>query len=174
MAIFTPHKFRINARAFLCGVFLCACIAAPGMARASFNVTVTEIARMDWGTIGIPAGGSATIILHPNNATPSGTGTIIYGSPSRGQYKLVLSGSGTETSMTLDISSISSGSGSLALSNFTGIFGATSVPTFPSGTLALPATGAGTPLYLGATATVTAGQNPASLNPSFDIDIILN
>jgi hypothetical protein len=168
------YKKFINIRRFAGFLGLLICLSAPVPAMAAYNIVLNETARMSWGTLGIPASGSQTVILHPTNATPGGTGSILYGMPNRGQYTLVLSGSGPETSMTLDISGINSGSGNLVLSNFTGIFGSTSIPGFPSGTLSLPATGAGTPLYLGATATVMSGQGTGTINPTFDIDLFLN
>jgi hypothetical protein len=174
MPIILQDRLLKKLRAIFGVAFFCVCLATPHTAMADFSVALTEVARMDWATIAIPASGSATVILHPSNTTPGGTGTILYGMPNRGQYKLVLSGTGPETSMTLDISSVNSGSGNLTLSNFTGIYNSTSINSFPSGTLAIPATGAGTTLYLGATATVTAGQAATTVNPSFDIDMVLN
>jgi hypothetical protein len=166
--------FLKNPRALLGAAVLLVCILFSRNALADFSVALTEVSRLDFGTIGIPPGGSATLTIHPTNSMPTGTATILYGMTNRGQYKLVLSGTGPETSMTLDISSVSPGSGHLTLANFTGIYNSTSINSFPSGTLPLPATGAGTVLYLGATATLNAGQSPGNASPSFDIDMILN
>jgi len=126
---------------------------------------------MGWGTISIPVSGSEYLNLSPANSTTSGTGNVLFGLSSRGEYRLKSSEEGSGT-FTIDIGSISTGSSYLTLDNFRGIYNSTSIDSFPSASFQLPST-SGEILYLGARETVSAGMTPTTLTPTFDIIIII-
>ncbi|GEM_PF-2163515 len=150
------------------GLFIFAFIAP---ARADVTISISDVTQMDWGTVQIPASGSEYISISPANSGISGTGTVLFGFPSRGVYSLKSSGEG-ETAITIDISNVSTGSSNLTIDNFTGIYSSYTINSFPSASLPLPST-SGTNLYLGARETVNAAMTPTTLTPTFDIVVIV-
>ncbi len=168
--IHLPHHKETANALFVLFLYLFLC-PQTGLAAASVNFA--EITRLSWGTLAIPSSGSVYVDVHANNTSPSGTGSVLFGAPGRGQYNLTLSEPDTSTSMTLDIHSVVPGSPNLTLGSFEAIYGSTLITSFPATGLPLPDSGTGTPLYIGARATVTSAQIPATINPTFNIDITL-
>ena len=142
-------------------------------AHAQETITITEITQLDFSKLDIPASGSQTIIINPSSGGYSGSGTVQSGSPARGEYKIILSGTGSSTSITIDIQNISSGSAQLTVDQFTGDYGGTFINSFPRSGLTKPVTSPGTTLYLGATAQYSSGVSEGNLVPSFDIVVTL-
>ena len=139
-----------------------------------FTVKITEVQRMNWGTIAIPPSGTQYLDLSPINQSVTGTGTVLFGSPQRGIYKLSGSGDGS-ASITIDIANVSSGSSSLKLDHFQGVYSSIYIKGFPSPTLPAPTRMSNaTMLYVGARATIASAMTTNSLLPTFDIDIIVN
>jgi hypothetical protein len=143
--------------------------ASPVMAKV--NISISETTRMNWGTVGIPSSGSQYLTLSPSNSSVTGTGHVLLGTPSRGVYNIRGVGGGS-TSITIDISNVSTGSSYLTLDSFTGIYSSVNINSFPSPTLPLPSP-SGTPLYLGARATMTSSLSPGALHPTFDVVVIV-
>ncbi|HVY12527.1 MAG TPA: DUF4402 domain-containing protein, partial [Alphaproteobacteria bacterium] len=143
------------------------------------NIHVQEVERLGWGTVGIPPSGSASIAISPGSGATSGSGKIIYGTPSRGKYLIRLSGGGhgghfSQNTISLDIDDVRTGSRHFSIQNFKGIYGSYLIPSFPSPTLPSPAQGQGSPLYLGATLTVDQAVREGDYSPSFDIIAFIN
>ena len=136
------------------------------------SVTITETTRLSFGTVAIPASGTQYLVLNPANSVETGTGTLLFGAPSRGAYTLKSSGSGS-SSITIDIMDITTNSPYLTLNAFTGIYNGGAIASFPSSPLSLPLA-SGTILYLGAQETATAGMTPGSPNPTFNIVVTIN
>lgn len=151
-------------------------IASPAMAERSSPLTIriTEVERMNWGTIAIPASGTQYVELSPVNQTVKGTGTVLFGMPRRGVYKL--SSAGDEcAAVTIDIANVSTGSANLKLDHFQGVYSSIHIKDFPSPTLPTPTKDSGgTLLYLGARATVGSAMAANNLLPTFDINVIVN
>lgn len=128
---------------------------------------------MSFARLDRPASGNQTIIINPTTGGYSGSGSVQSGTPSRGQYRVELSGSGSTTSATIDIQNVITGSSEVTLNNFTGDYGGSFINSFPAAGLAKPATSPGTTLYLGATAQYTSAIPEGVLTPSFDIVVTL-
>jgi hypothetical protein len=154
--------------------------AVPAMAAQGpqQNIRVSEISRMSWGMVAIPATGEKYIEISPVNQMMHGNATMMYGAPSRGAYKLSSTGDQGQQrreAITIDIADVSTGSSSLKLDNFRGMYSSMMIEHFPSPTLPLPARApGGTSLYLGARATVNSAVQPGAYAPTFDIDVIVN
>jgi hypothetical protein len=150
------------------------------------NIRVSETSRMSWGMVAIPASGEKYIEISPVNQMMHGTATMMFGSPSRGAYRLSLAGGdrGHESdhdreqrcqAISIDISGVRTGSGSLKVDNFRGMYSSIMIEHFPSPTLPVPSEAPkGTMLYLGARATVSSTMKPGTLAPTFDINVIVN
>jgi len=141
------------------------------------SIHISEMARMSWGTVAIPPSGAQYIELSPLNQSTHGTGQMLFGTPSRGVYKLSSSdgASGRPAAITIDIADVSTGSAALTLDHFNGVYASMRIGAFPSPTLPMPASApGGTLLYLGARATVNSAMAAGSLAPTFDIDVIVN
>lgn len=123
--------------------------------------------NLNFGTLQKPASGSRTFTVSTSGGT-SGTGTLLGGTPSNAQVTLRRTGSPAGT-ISLSISNINTGSAALTLGSFTGLYGSTSISSFPRGALADPGTGGGTVLKIGATATYTSSIGQTSYTPTFDI-----
>jgi hypothetical protein len=142
-------------------------------ARAVESCTITTNAALTFGTLGNPASGSNTYTISASGAAASGTGTLLYGTTSRGQYTLKKTGNGGNFStITIDIQNINTGSANVSLGSFRGVYGGAAINSFPASGLAKPGTGQGTTLYLGATATYNSSVGAGSMTPSFDIVVV--
>ena len=161
---------------FLVFAFFVFAVAVPVIGQAApppESVAITEKDQLDFAQLSIPTAGSENIIINPTTGGFSGTGSVQIGTPTRGKYKLRLSGSGSSTSATIDIQNISSGSSAVTISNFTGYYGGSSIGSLPQSGLSKPLIGVGTTLYLGATATYTSSVPATTLVPTFDIVVTL-
>lgn len=144
------------------------CMASTALAAES--CTITENTTLAFGGLQKPGSGSETYTIPADGGSPTGTGTLLYGTPIRGKYTLKKTGSGGGfTSITIDIQNVSTGNANVTLGSFTGDYNGSAVASFPATGLAKPATGAGTTHYLGATATYNSSAPVGSLTPSFDI-----
>jgi hypothetical protein len=164
--------------------FICALCAAMMVVTAAswgrndrrdqVSIRVTEIERMDWGTVAVPPSGTQYVELNPLDQTLKGSGKALFGIPHRGVYKLSAAGN-ERGAITIDIANVSTNSADLKLDHFEGVYSSIHIKGFPSPTLPAPEQSPrGTPLYLGARATVDAGMNAKELRPTFDIDVIVN
>src|SRR5262245_49386982 len=93
---------------------------------AAVSLSISDTTKMDFATIAIPSSGSQNLVLNPSSSAETGTGTRLYGVPSRGVYSLKRSGNGNN-SITIDIMNIISGSANLTLDAFTGVYNGTSI-----------------------------------------------
>ncbi len=166
------HKHSARVLLAVLAVISGILIALP--AWAAFTVSAAETTRMDFGTIAKPASGSQYLDLSAANSALTGTGSKLFGTASRGVYTLTKKGGGAGTSMTLDISNVSTGSAALTFSNFIGIYQGITISSFPSSPQSLPATAPGTPFYLGVRETVTSAIGVGALSPTFDLVITIN
>lgn len=133
------------------------------------TITITPVSDIDFAKPEVPSSPSSNLILPADGGNMTGTGTVIDGIPHRGQVNLFSTG-GTST-ISVDIQNISTGSGAVTLTNFTGIYDGIPISSFPQGALPLP--GTGKTLYLGATLTYTnAVTDGLTLNPTFDLIVI--
>jgi hypothetical protein len=102
--------------------------------------------------------------------TTSGTGTLLYNIPARGQYT-ISAGSSSEThcsTLTINVTPSNCVAPGCTLSAWTGEYNGVALSGAPPWTgLALPA--AGKTLYLGATATYTSAATAGSYIPTFTI-----
>jgi hypothetical protein len=137
------------------------------------TIHVIEAARLNFGTVAIPASGMEYVEVSPTNQSTHGTGKMLFGGPSRGVYKLTSTGN-DRAAITIDISNVSTGSSNFKLDHFQGIYSSILIRDFPSPTLPMPPHDQGIPLYLGARATVNSAMTPGSLNPTFDIAVVVN
>ena len=155
---------------FSLGIIILFCLCASSTAYAVEDEITTQVTQLKWPTLGKPASGSRTYIIHADGTADTGTGTKLYGTSSRGQYTLTKSGNGGGVhSITIDIQNINSGNANVTLSNFTGVYNGITITSFPRSGLPKPVNGAGTTLYLGATATYTGSVPVGGLTPSFNI-----
>lgn len=129
--------------------------------------SITENTQLDFGTLAKPAAGSETFTITTSNTT-SGTGTLLFGTSSRGSYQITR-GAFSSSPVELDIQNVNTGSAALTLDGFTGSWGGTTINSFPASGLTAPNTGIGTTLLLGATATYTSAITNGTLTPTFDI-----
>lgn len=154
---------------FLAAVALFLCLLQPYAAHAVEDCTISENVAFEFATLEKPSG-SKTYVIDASGGADSGTGTLLYGATARGSYKLKKSGGGGGfTSVTIDIQNVSTGNANLTLTNFTGNYGGTAIASFPAAGLPKPASGGGTTLYLGATATYNGSVPIGALTPTFDI-----
>jgi hypothetical protein len=137
------------------------------------TVTITEVQQLKFATLAKPTSGSQAKTVPRDGSAPTGTGTILFGTWSRGQYTIKRSGSGSSSSCTIDIQNISSGNANLTIGTFLGNYNGSNVNSFPASGLARPATGSGTTLFLGATATYNSSIPKGTYAPSFDIVVTL-
>lgn len=128
-------------------------------------VTVIETSQLSFGMLEIPVSGVADITIDQDSGMATGSGLLLQGSSSRGQYLL----SSTESSgvMTIDIQNVSTGSSALTLSQFKGRYGNQPINNFPASSLAAPNTG--TTLNVGAKLTYSSAVLEQSYNMHFDI-----
>jgi hypothetical protein len=147
---------------------------APWHAHAQ-SLSIHETQTLTFPTIGLPAGGgTANLSISPLNSSTSGSGQIISGMASRGQYALSRSAEGTPVSISIDISNVSLGNPGLTLDTFRGFYAGQTIDSFPSSTLPLPAIAPGnTPLYLGAKVTANSSVAPGNYNGGFSITVFI-
>jgi len=152
--------------------FLCFfCLSAEAF--ASTTISIAETQSLTFPTLGIPTAGTASLAISPLNSSTSGTAQIISGIASRGAYTLSSQGSGG-VSISVDISVTDSGGTGLTLDTFRGFYNSTTINSFPSTTLSVPAKKpATTPLYLGATITANTSVSPGSYTGYFTITVFV-
>jgi hypothetical protein len=142
---------------------------SPARAACTPTCAVTETTKINWGTLQKPSSGSVTYVVHSDGSADSGTATLLYGTPTRGQYTLTRTG-GTSgcSSTTVDVQNVSTGDAGVTLGSWKGTILAAenSLPYTLNGQY--PST-SGTTAYLGATATITSSATNHQLSPSFDI-----
>lgn len=136
------------------------------------TITITEQTQLNFTILEKPASGSKNITINATTNGVSGTGTVLIGTPTRGQYSVKCTGAGCNPSATIDINNINSGNANLTISNFTGDYDGSALASFPQSGLAKP-TGGGKTLYLGATATYNSSVPVGTLTPSFDIVVTI-
>ena len=139
------------------------------MAAVSFTGGVTA---MSFGVLEKPASGSRTFTVATNGAT-SGTGTLLSGVASNAQVQLRRAfGDSSNNSMQLSITGVATGHAALTLGSFTGMYGATTITSFPA-TVARPANNAaGTILRIGATLTYTSASPEEAAPRTMTFDIV--
>lgn len=135
---------------------------------AAHAQTITQSTQLNFATLTKPSSGSQNLTVSTSNGV-SGTGTVLIGTPVAGVYQITRGSLGNST-ITLDIQNISSGSAYVTLSAFTGLWGNTTLNSFPASGLTRPRGGAGTTLKVGATVTYTSSVPAGTvITPSFDI-----
>jgi hypothetical protein len=165
------QQFAASAIAvFLITVIFCAFPAAPVFAVACKAVpTSAQVAQLNWGTLQIPAA-STTFTVSGTTGATSGTGTLLFGSPGRGQYT-ISAGSSSEShcnTLTINVAPTNCVAPGCTLGTWTGSYNGTALSGAPPWTgLAMPATGK--TLYLGATATYTSAATAGTYAPTFTI-----
>ncbi len=118
----------------------------------------------------IPSSGSHTFTVSTSGGT-SGSGVSLGGTIGNAQVNIKRTGNPPGT-ISLNILNVNTGNANLTLTSFTGLYGATSIASFPRGALADPGTGGGTVLKIGATATYNSSVPTAALTPTFDIEAV--
>ncbi len=96
-----------------------ACLSFGGPALAATTFSATEVTKLTFGVLQKPTSGTQTFTIDSQGPT-SGTGTVLYGTPTPGQYTLTCTGTCTGT-VTLDVQNINSGNANVTISNFQGI-----------------------------------------------------
>lgn len=131
------------------------------------QITISEDIGMDFAVVAIPSSGSEYIEIPRDGGAETGTGTVVSGITSRGEYTITGTGS---TTISIDIDSVSTGSSEITLDNFRGVYNnSVNIDSFPATGLANPTSG-GKPLYLGARLTYTSSISDGSnFSPQFDI-----
>jgi len=138
------------------------------------SINIQEVQSLTFPTIAISQGGSVNLNVSPLNSATSGSGQVIGGMASRGQYALSLTPGGTPISISINISGVNTGNTGLTLDTFSGLYKGQSISSFPSSTLSLPATSpANTPLYLGATVTAAPSVAPGTYSATFSITVFV-
>jgi hypothetical protein len=141
--------------------------------QAATTVSISESQSLTFPKMGVPSSGSVYLTVSPLNSITSGTAQIISGTAYRGTYPLSSKGSGG-ISISIDISGITTDSPGLTLSNFQGFYNGSTISSFPSSTLSLPAKSPGnTPLYLGATVTTLPSVSIGTHTGSFTITVFV-
>lgn len=139
---------------------------------ARANVTsFSTVTNLAFGSLQIPTT-SHYITIPSDGSTPTGNYIPIHNNFSNGQY-LLIGDPATDNSLSLDIQNITTGSASLTLSNFTGIYDGTTITSFPVSGLTTPDNN-GLTLYLGATLTYLNSIAEGSYSMSFTIVINFN
>lgn len=140
---------------------------------AAATVTLTQTQKLTFPTLVIPSSGTINLTISQLNSSTSGTGQIIAGTARRGAYNLSSSGGGS-TSITISISGITTSHAGLTMSAFRGLYNTTTINSFPSTTLPLPAKRPKTtPLYLGSTITANSSVTPGLHTASFTVTIFI-
>jgi hypothetical protein len=149
---------------------LCFATMASLSARAqSISIQVNQ--TLAFPTLATPSGGGVNLSIDPKNSSTSGTAQIISGTALRGQYALSYTPGGSHTTMSVDISTDSTGNPNLTLDNFNGVYNSQVISSFPS-PLDLPSSSpSSTPLYLGARVTASPPLPSGSYNATFTITI---
>ncbi len=140
------------------------------------SINFQQVQALTFPTIALSGSGNVNLTVSPLNSSTSGTGQVIGGTASRGQYalSLVQAGGGKSVSLSLDVSGANTGNAGLTLDSFRGLYNGSSIASFPSSTLPLPAKHpANTPLYLGATITAAPSVAAGTYNASFSITIFI-
>jgi hypothetical protein len=137
---------------------------AAGRARAApCDLSVVEVQTLDWGTLQKPAAGSENFFVKPGDAT-SGTGTLLYGVPVHGQYKIKSTGN-CSAGITILITDTGGASG-VTITNYQLKYGGTA---FNNGDSGLADPGTSTALRIGAEATYDTSVNIGAEHPTFTI-----
>ncbi len=156
-------KYYLKFLSFITLVLPCNLYAA--------NISITEQVTMDFANLAIPSSGSENLNVPSSGGGATGTGTIVSGTTSRGQYKLKRTGNNPAT-INIDIQNITTGSSEITLDSFEGTYNGASIPAFPAGGLPEPGKGQGTPLYLGAKVTYSNLVAEGVGSMSFDLVVI--
>jgi hypothetical protein len=158
-----------------CLFVLALCFVGMASPRAlAQSVGIQEVQTLTFPTLSLPSGGSESLTINPSNSGTSGNAQIISGMASRGKYALSLSGGGSPSLITINISGVSTGNGSLTLGSFSGLYDTQTISNFPSQSLPLPATSpSNTPLYLGATITALPSLPAGTYNVAFNITVFV-
>ena len=117
---------------------LCILWGVPFVAWAQ-GINIQEVQALTFPTLALSSG-TIQLTVSPLNSGTSGTGQIIGGTVSRGQYALSLTPGGSPLSISLNISAASTGNPNLTLDHFSGFYKGQLISSFPSSTLSLPAT----------------------------------
>jgi len=137
------------------------------------TITISQVSPINFGSLLVPASGSPSITVSSsaaNSSTLAGGAVAIDNNANRGEYLIKRT---TENStMTVNITGISTGSSALTLSTFTGRYGSTSITTFPKSSLTNPGT-AGTDLYLGAKLAYTSAIADGTYNMTYTITVTI-
>ena len=147
---------------------------APAVASAG-SINIQEVSTLTFPNIGIySGGGSVNLSVSPLNSATSGNGQIISGNASRGQYALSITSGSSPISISIDISNVNTGNSGLTLDSFRGFYMGQTINSFPSSTLAVPATApASTPFYLGAKVTASPLVEPGNYSASFSMTVFV-
>lgn len=133
------------------------------------TLEIDQSEQMNFGALEKPASGSQTFTIAPGGSV-SGSGTLLYGSTSRGSYAIRNTGGGPPTStISIDITNVNPNTSNLTLDSFTGRYNSIDISSFPAAGMAAPGAGASITLYLGATLTYSSAIAVGSPVPSFDI-----
>jgi hypothetical protein len=171
--MFESRNMLISKKLAVFAAMICAIIALPARqafpaASCTTTPTAAQVSQLKWGTLQIPAASTTYTVSGTTGAT-SGTGTLIYGTPARGQYTIGKNGNENKCStLTINVTSANCVAPGCTLSNWTGNYnGANLVGGPPWSGLTMP--GTGKTLYLGATATYTGSATAGSFTPTFTI-----
>ena len=170
--------YRINKRQFVAitssaylatAVFFCTCLVAPAYAATCAGVpTATQARQLSWGTLQIPSGSATFTVAGTSGGATSGTGILLYGTTSSGDYTLSKGSSSQSgcSTFTINVTSSNCIAPGCTIGSWTGKYGTTTLSGSPPWTgLAMP--GAGKTLYLGATVTYNQTVTAGSYAPTF-------
>lgn len=152
------------------------CLLVIGLAPFSAygqSINITETQPLTFPTLAT-TNSSVNFTINPLNSSTSGSAQVIAGVAQRGQYALALTQGGSPVSISVDISSVTTGNAGLTLAGFQGYYKGQLISSFPSPTLPLPATSpSSTPLYLGATLTANSTVSAGTYTGSFSITVFV-
>jgi hypothetical protein len=135
---------------------------------AANTYTVVQNTQLQFGTMQIP-GGSVTDIISTAGGQ-SGTGTLLYGTVSAGDYTIKCTSGTCTATLTISISSGSLCTGLTSLGTWQGKYNSGSSLALPLSGLVNPGAG-GLDFKVGTTATYTSSVSAGSCVPTFTINL---
>lgn len=162
MGQYNPEKLWVHAAAGLLGFLL-------HITPLHAEIFISELDKLDFATLEIPTGGQNQITIPADGSGYSGGGTVLIGTPKRGQY--LITGGRQQSTITIDVPNVVTGSPYIQLDRFRGQYGNRKINNFPVGNLQDPGP-SGRILYLGARLRYNRNVIEGTYSPSFDIEVI--
>ena len=160
------HMMRRGAF-FIAAVFFCLFVTPRPSFAATCNLSATSPTDLDFGGLQKPSS-TKTFAVNLSDVT-SGTGTLLYGSPSHGKYNIKDNNACGGTTICITVTDTGGATG-VTLGSWILNYNGASITNGQCG-LANPAT---TPLLIGATATFTSGVSIGAQSPTFNIHVVEN